>query len=99
MRTCIPPVLPLFSCIASLYSLAPIIPNCSVTNRWVVRATFDWLANSVRLVSSSYSHFGLVHMCGLAGRGLIGVCSLCAVIWLVGLFSVSIGVCCWSDWG
>ena len=45
---CTPPVFPLFSCIASLYSLAPFIPDCSVANRQVERAASDWLANLVR---------------------------------------------------
>ena len=48
MSPCTPPVFPLFSCTASLYSLAPFIPDCSVVNRRVERAAFDWLANSVR---------------------------------------------------
>ena len=45
---CIPPIFPLFSCTASLYSLAPFIPDCSVANRRVARAASDWLANSAR---------------------------------------------------
>ena len=44
------PVLPLFPCTALLYSLVPITPCCSVTNRRVARVASYWLANSVRPV-------------------------------------------------
>ena len=50
MYSCNPPVYPLFPCTASLYSLVPFIPGCSVANRRVARAASDWLANSVRPV-------------------------------------------------
>ena len=50
MHPSVLPVLPLFPCIASLYSLIPITLYCFVANRRVVRVTFYWLANSVRPV-------------------------------------------------
>ena len=50
MHPSILPVLPLFPCTASLYSLIPITPYCSVANRWVIQVASYWLANSVRPV-------------------------------------------------
>ena len=45
---CIPPVFPLFSCTALLYSLALITPDYSVANRQVAQVASDWLANLVQ---------------------------------------------------
>ena len=63
---CISPVFPLFSYTASLYSLAPFIPDCSVANRRVARAASNWLANltrpiparAVQLFQFWFSHTG-----------------------------------------
>jgi hypothetical protein len=52
-----------------------------------------------RPVPPSYSRFGLVFARGPVGRGLIGIRSLCAAIWLVGPFGVLTGVCCWGGLG
>jgi hypothetical protein len=47
MHPSVLPVLPLFSCIALLYSLVPITTYCSVANRQVAWAASYWMANSV----------------------------------------------------
>ena len=85
-----PPVYPLFPCTASLYSLVPFIPGCSVANRRVARAASDWLANSVRPAP--------VRARGLAGRGLIGARTSVRRDLIGRIPCVPTGVCCRGDW-
>ena len=91
-------VLPLIPCTA-LSRLPPTVLSRTGGLRGLPPIGWPIRCGPSRPVPSSYSHFGLVFAHGPVGWGLIGVRSSCATIWLVGVISVLIGVCCWGSLG